>query len=388
MSNSIWMGPWDVIGEAPDAVAGRLRRLGLGGVRLAYAYHGGRLLLPKGNGRLVYELDPSAAYFAIDPDRYGRLRPHVAEAASLTRPFAEACRKAGLDVLAWTVLCHNDRLGAEHPDVCVQNVFGEHYPYALCPSHPDVRHYAVALCADVAAQPDVGVIDLEACSFMGYSHGGLHDKRGVTLPRWVRWLLSVCVCPHCTEALGPVAEPLGRAARRAIRDHLADPSEEDVPLQEKLEAVLGTDVLKVTLETRRDIVRSLLGEIRAATPDVRLDLRLAPDPLFVGGKSALAWADLDGRADAATLTFFGYSENEMASTLSTLPPPDERPVPVHGGFVIHGPDVQGEADVARRLALLDSARLDGRAFYSYSLATEPHLARLAHALRTCERVNV
>jgi hypothetical protein len=116
----------------------------------------------------------------------------------------------------------------------------------------------------------------------------------------------------------------------------------------------------------------LLAEIRRATAGVPLNLRLALDPLFSGGKSTLPWSELPSLVDAATVTFFGASEQRMAEDLQRVPPPGARPVPGWGGFVIHGPDCVSEADVAARLDLLAAANLDGNAFYSFSMAAPRH----------------
>ena len=40
----------------------------------------------------------------------------------------------------------------------VANAFGDRYVYSLCPSAPDAREYAVALCRDItAAYPILGI---------------------------------------------------------------------------------------------------------------------------------------------------------------------------------------------------------------------------------------
>jgi len=383
MTHSIWMHAWDLESQRPDGVVAALQDLGLTGCRLAFSYHGGRMLLPR-HPRRVYEQDASALYYPANAASFSglRLQPRIAPEASLVPAFVEACHKAGLEVSAWTVLCHNDRLGAAAPDCCVENAFGDRYSYALCPANPDVRAYVVALCADIAAAPGIARLDLEALSFMGYEHHSLHDKRGVTLDEAVLWLLCVCCCPHCSSALGEASRDLRSGIRAAVDSYLRadiEPLTFD-ELASSIRNVLGAPVVEHLLATRRRVLASLLEEIRRAAPAAHLDLRLAPSLWFHGGKAQLAWEDLPGRADSATVALFGSWLRNMEEALRALPPPGRRPLPVHGGFVFHAPDCVRERDVRDRLSLLRVAGLDGAAFYCYGMAAGRHLGWLRRAL--------
>jgi hypothetical protein len=377
------MHAWDLDGADPAAVADELRALGLDACSLAFGYHGGRMVLPRGRRGRVRELDPGAVYFASDPSRYQglRLRPRVAPEASLVPPFVRACAGAGIAVGAWVVVCHNDRLGAAHPECCVENVYGDRYPYALCPSHPEVRRYAAALCADVAATPGVARLELEALGFMGVEHASLHDKCGVPLGAAATWLLSVCACQWCRVRVGAPLDAFAPRARLWLDDHFAAPAPgAGRPVREALDAIVGAPLLDALLDGRRQVVATLLDEVRAAAGPLHLDVRLATDPLFVGGKAALGWADLAGRADSATVSFFGAPLERMRGELRALPPAAERGVPVFGAFAFHAPDCASEADVRQRLALLRTAGVDGVSAYCLGLAAAPQLAWLAAAL--------
>ena len=83
------------------------------------------------------------------------------------------------------VLLHNSRLGAAHPQATVQNAFGDRYVYSLCPSVPEVREYAVALCKDVTDSYPVIGVSLETPGFLPYVHGYHHE---FALMRQNRWL--------------------------------------------------------------------------------------------------------------------------------------------------------------------------------------------------------
>lgn len=360
------MGPWDLAGRKPSQVIDMLRGLGLDACNLALAYHGGRMLLPTSPRGLVHELHPGAIYFTRDKTRFpGPLQPEMAPEACLTGPFLEACREREFPVYAWTVVCHNDRLGALAP---IENVFGERYNYALCPANPAVRDYAAALCGAVASLPGIAGIDLEAAGYMGYEHAGLHDKRGLPLPAAVVFLLSVCMCSYCSALMGGAAGEIRREAVSAIRRFLAGEADHAVPPHPAL------------LEARRIAQRELLLAIRTSTAGVPVNLRLSCDPMFAGGKSTLQWQDLRGLADTATVTFFGTTRERMAAELRNLPPPAARPLPVWGGYVFHGPDCGDPEDVAGRLALLETSELAGGLFYSFSLAATWHFEWLRRAL--------
>ncbi len=383
---SIFLHAWDLEGRTPGDVAGELRALGLDGCSLAVSYHGGRVVLPRARHGRVRELDPGAVYFPSDPARYDglRLRPRVAPESLLVPPFLRACAAAGLAVGAWAVVCHNDRLGAEHPDCCVANVFGDRYTYALCPSHPEVRRYAAALCADVAAQPGLARLELEALGFMGLEHASLHDKAGIPLSAAARWLLSICVCAECRARVGEPLDAFAARAWRWLADYLASAPPArggaEPALRPALDAAVGAEVLDAVLAGRRRVVATLLDEVRAAAGGLPVNVRLATDPLFVGGKTALGWDDLAGRVDSATVSWFGAPLDQMRRDLLELPPPEARPVPVEGAFVFHAPDCATPEDVRARLALVRQARLGGVAFYCLGLAAPPQLAWLAAAL--------
>ena len=237
----------------------------------------------------------------------------------------------------------------------ITNVYGDPYRYALCPSHPEVREYTVALCKDVASQPGIAGLDLEALSFLGYDHGGLHDKTGIPLPASVRRLLSVCACEHCKPEEG-------RAIRQALDHFFATGEETAIPLDS-------------VAAQRRATLRSLLAEIRAAVGVMHINVRLAPSLDFDGGKAQLDWTDLAGSADAATLTFFGVPPDQMRV------PANRHGVPTRAGFVFHHPDCASAEDVRIRLDALRAAGIDDFIFYCYGMADDRHFAWLRKALQ-------
>ena len=149
---AIYAYAWDVAELGAAGFVDEIKALGLDTVTFAGAYHAGKFLRPKGRGGKVFFPEDGTAYFRFDPKRYGRIKPVLNGAIGKHDVLADLCDTPGIAVNAWMVLLHNTRLGTEHPEATVANAFGDRYVYSLCPSSPDVREYAVALCKDIRRQ--------------------------------------------------------------------------------------------------------------------------------------------------------------------------------------------------------------------------------------------
>lgn len=363
MKRWVWMNAWDLEGREPRALVDELRATGLTGCSLGLSYHGGRMLLGRHARRVVFEQHAGALYFPADSSRFPQgLRPAVAEQADLAAEFLEECARMEFDAQAWLVLCHNDALGLNAPECCVENAFGERYPYALCPANEQVEEYCVELCRQAAAVPGVGTLDLEALGWLGYEHQGLHEKRGVPLSKEAAWWLSICCCEACRAGTGDLRAEI----RAQVRGWLEDPWRT---------AESGFDEVAVW---RAQVQRRLLRRVREAVPAARLNLRLSFERKWSGGKTTLTLDEVEGLAEEATVTFFGAAEAAIEAGLAALP--QDRRIKVNGGFVFHGLDCASEQDVVRRVQLLRNARLDGQGFYSYSMAAPAHWRWLQGAL--------
>ncbi len=311
MKHFLWMHPWDLEGWEPEALLDELAATGIDEVRLALAYHGGRFLLPRHRSRLVYELPESDVYFYRQSRRYSQLIPAVGPQADAVHAFLSSAEARRFPVRAWLVLCHNERLGRQHPNLCIRNFRGEPYTYALCPAQPEVQAYVRALVAEVSQLPGIRAFDLEALSFLGYEHNSLHDKRAIPAAP----ALDLCHCPVCR----------GRQDRPAI-------------------------------------LASMLDQIRQAT-SLPVDLRYTDNLGAHGPKSYLHPADLLGRVASVTWTSFGQPS-------ASLQPPPSLPVPVHAGLVFHPPDTNSQGELLERyLAVAEAASVG---FYCYGLASAEH----------------
>src|SRR5919198_43488 len=143
---AIYAYPWDLADEGTSHVIGSVEALGVNTITIAATYHAGKFLRPHGTSGKVYFPEDGTVYFKADASRYGSIKPVT---NTLTRDrdvLREVTSDRRVAVNVWLVLLHNSRLGDAYPQSTVRNAFGDRYIYSLCPSAPEVRDYAVAVC--------------------------------------------------------------------------------------------------------------------------------------------------------------------------------------------------------------------------------------------------
>lgn len=261
--------PWDF---ADDQAALRAVELGVDVVALAATYHSARVPTPLNPSRRILDVPRSAMYLPVrvGPWKGHRLIPNQPDWLHEDDSFNVARRHlkdVGLDVDAWIVLTHHDELGYAHPDLVTRNAFGEAYPYALCPSHPDVREYCSTLIDETLKLTECRGVVLEACGAMGMEHGGVHDKlEFANFTSVDDDLLSLCFCESCRTGLGNVnldADDLARRVRDAVGSNATSLEEAlGEELSEPLAAYRGT----LTSELRSE----LIDHVRAVAPGTRI----------------------------------------------------------------------------------------------------------------------
>lgn len=221
-------------------------------------------------------------------------------------------REAGVPTAAWVVLTHSSLLGSAHPDVAVRNCFEETYPWALCPSHPEVRAYAATLAAESVRGLDVDTVVLEACGQLGVVHQCRHEKTdGVWSPALVQ-LLSVCCCQRCAAGWAAPPETVTRRLRETALRLLAEPD------LTATETGLPTDLLGELLASRhsgtdalREEVLDALGTTATGRPTVALHGSL--DPWATGALPGLTQA-AGKQADTVVLPSWQPGEASLAAT--------------------------------------------------------------------------
>ena len=231
---SMWTYPWDVLDLGFDTVTGELRdRAGLNGISLATSYHGGHFLQPRSPRRKAYFAEDGTIYFRPTPARWdgATLQPKTAAVLAegdVLRDLVRNRDKTGLAVQCWTVCLHNIRLGLQHPHACTRNGFGDANYGALCPSNPDARAYAVNLVADLTAEYQPDIVELESIGFLGFVYEYNHEKDGVGMTAEDDFLLSLCFCDACL-ARAKSAGVDGAAAQRTVRRWIVEMCERPVP---------------------------------------------------------------------------------------------------------------------------------------------------------------
>ncbi|MCO6011114.1 hypothetical protein NE236_39780 [Actinoallomurus purpureus] len=191
----------DVRGEGAAPVLDRVLALGCSGLTVAAAYHRARDVTPHGPARVTFRRD--GVHFPPG-DLFGRLVPPVQPGAEEEplRALRSLTRERGAALHAWGVFCHNTTLGLEHPDVTQENCFGDRAaPADLCPSHPDVRAYAVALARSLARY-DADAVVAESLHFGLFGHGYHHERSFVELGALAEYALGLCFCAHCRRIEG------------------------------------------------------------------------------------------------------------------------------------------------------------------------------------------
>ena len=325
---------WDVLGD-PDFV-GRVRDLGIGTVTVAAAYHSCRAATPLHPAHQTVLADYAALYRPVRESVWAgrRLVPKSPQWTDEPDPFgasAAVLREAGLRVGAWIVLTHNTRLGTAFPDVAVVNCFGDRYPYALCPSHAEVRSYAATLAGEALRDVPVDEVSLEACGQLGLTHLCHHEKTDDAWTAEANRLLSVCCCAACRTAwlaAGLDDAALVAALRAAVR---AESS-----------TVEGLDAVLAHRHAAADALRAeVLAAVRSAAPRAFVTLHGHPDPWATGASPGLTptaardvdavlvpcWPTTPASADLVARTAATASTVDVYVTV--LPPADVAALPEH-----------------------------------------------------------
>ncbi|MFF3980243.1 hypothetical protein [Streptomyces sp. NPDC001828] len=310
MKTSAFLYPWDVLGD-PDAPA-RIADLGVRQVTLASAYHSTRALTPRHPRHRIVTAEHAALLYPPD-ELYWRgreLRPYAAGDWAPGDAFGRAARalaEAGLDVHSWVVLAHNSRLGAEHRETSVVNVYGDRYPWAPCIAQPRVRALLVALAAEAAVRPGALGTELESCGWYGLAHLHAHDKlAGVALDDTAQYLMSLCFCPSCGQGYEEIG--LGVGELRARVRWALEPVWRGGTV-----GAAGAELLAATLGFRTGVARALQEAVVAAVrdrggPGFQVLLHGDPRPSRCGANVGVDAGHVLGLADGVVVPWAGGPE--------------------------------------------------------------------------------
>ncbi|MER5768393.1 hypothetical protein [Streptomyces sp. NPDC001985] len=383
MKAAVFLYPWDVVGD-PDAPA-RIAALGAGQVTLAAAYHSTRALTPRHPRHRIVTAEYASVLYEPDERRWaGReLRPAPAGDWAPGDAFgraAAALTGAGLDVHTWVVLAHNSRLGAEHPQVCTVNAYGDRYPWAPCIARPDVRALLTELAVEAAVRPGARGCELESCGWYGLAHLHAHDKTaGVPLGDAAQYLMSLCFCAACQEGCarhGLDPDRLAAAVRTALEPVWAGCAPPGAGIEQLLGAELTAGTLDYRTRTARTLQEDIVAAVRAAAPaGFRVLLHADPVAYHCGANAGVDPAHILSVADGVVVPCTGgpqllkpfaarRAEGSVLAANLTV---------VSG---LGGSPLTLEAD-ARRAAALGAGELR---LYHAGLASDEDLAAVARGL--------
>ncbi|MER6396922.1 hypothetical protein ACFWA9_15925 [Kitasatospora sp. NPDC059973] len=386
MESSVLAFATDLLDEGTDTFFGNLAdRAGVGGVTLASVYHEARDVFPHNPRRVIRYLEPGAAYFRPDPARWAgrRLRPTPSTAIGDRDPFAEAAaeaRRRGMKLHAWTVFCHNDRLGFEHPDCAPANAFGDRHLTELCPAAPEVREYAVTLVAELARY-GVDAIRAESLHFHGLRHGYHHERYFEELGPVAEALLGICFCDHCRAAAvraGVPADEVAATVRAELRRRLADDTAAAEPAA--LDELAG-GALAAYVDASAATVTSLAAEVaeEARRHGMRLSFMDGGGP----GRGWLAGIDLPALAGVADqIETLGYARTPEAvrEKIAAFALHGVRPRDMAVILRPMASDCDGPANLAAKIAALRELGVPEVEFYHYGLMRLSSLDRIGTAL--------
>ncbi len=399
MELGLYAHPWDlaqVVDEQPGGLA-RLRELGFDSISHPTAYHAGRWLTPWSRDGLVRFLEDGTVFFRPqDSAAYGVLQPELAssvEAAGDGRsPFDWFCRHApesGLSTSAWTVFFHNTRLGQMHPDLCVHNAAGDASEYALCPADDDVQRYGLQLAREVGGHEGLNRMEVEALGWMGFGHGGHHNKQAFPVDAHLDFLLSYSFSPAMCGLLrgaGVEVEDVRAKVLTALRRRITQGDALDAVTLPKGEALqllrsdLGDGQLEALLEVRTQANLAMFARVAGALPDgVRLGTHITFDAMFTGSQLGMEESRIVDQVDDLFLTCYGKGPDKIEAACRDLQP--ETLAKLHLCILPKAPEFTGDEDVQRLRRLAVERGMAGVRVYHLGLLPWATVERVAGLLR-------
>jgi hypothetical protein len=389
MYSAIWTYPWDFLDEGVDTALSRIADAGLSGVSMATAYHTVRALCPHNPRRAVYHGEGGVIYFHPEGGFFAgnRIQPVVSELAADIDPLAEVCNAAekhGLKVHAWTVLHHNTRLGTAFPDCTIENAFGDRYPFGLCPAHPDVRAYTVALVKSLAARGNLDTIELESLGYMGIDHSGHHAKQGIEMDTLHKFLLSICFCAHCQskmQAHGVDTDKARNGVAEEMRSYFGGRFHTKVEdALESFEEILGADQAGGILGARDEVVLTLLEEIYWLVKKPQcLSVMVTGSPLATGAQAGITLSQAREWTDRLLTQAFSKEISAIKSAVSDIAV-RRGSAPVYAGLQAITPFVNSREELVERVQAVSQAGAEGVQFYHYGLMPLENLSWIKEAL--------
>jgi hypothetical protein len=383
--------PWDVQSEGAAPCLGAIAELGCSTVVLSANYHRARLFRPRTLG--YYNRPVDWCDFAPTPALYEEpaLLPPVnpdSRCVAATSEAVGAARAHGLEVIASIIGCHNTTIGLAHPDLCIENAFGDRYAFALCPAQPRVRAHLCSVVRDVSRQLRPDAVLLDSFAFLDAVHREHHELMFVSPGAFGKYLLSLCFCPACRERMerqgidskGFRSQVQALIASSVARDPQPRSSEWE---RDELNALLleYPEVLTVA-RTRGEAVKELLAQVRQVAREEKVALHAQTG--LLARPSARAWTEGPGLRTMAEFTDHLFvqahfaSAREVAQDLgwaATLLPAARLVMASMAGE----DHVASEGDLLQRVHAARTVGAAGVCFYNYGLLSPARLAWIRRA---------
>jgi hypothetical protein len=317
MISGMYLYPW----EAGDLTAfkGEYEKTCCNAMAPALSYHHANTYIAS-SGR-YRQIKESALSFRPRESLYGSLMPLVHEESARSgtvMAMREWAAQKNMHFSAWTVLLHNSSLGQRHEDLTTENLFGDHYSHALCPSQAEVRRYEDALLSDICGQFVPDSVMLESLTFLTAMHGGHHEISNIAISPALRWLLSLCFCKACMEHAARLFPALDFAAlrERAKQAVLSLSNTEtfipgggDAQIQQLLFEIPGLFEYQLARqETISENIRRIGGNLRARGIKLILIPSAAPFDINRVFMEGMSFSGNAGKADLLLPLVYGAGE--------------------------------------------------------------------------------
>lgn len=218
----------------------------------------------------------AGAHFRPDSMHYSatRIRPMAASWMKSRDPFsriAKSCETIGVGLIVRASCLRNAALVNKHPMVACIDAFGDASRNRLCPAHPDVREFVVAMATDLAESYPTRSVELADVTFDS-SRYARESALGLELKGAAQSLQDWCFCPACRQraadagcrvdaAQKEVRQWLDRAFERGATGKIDD-------VNSGIVAVLQDDAdLRSFQAGRRGSEKSLIAAVHAKLGD-------------------------------------------------------------------------------------------------------------------------